>query len=112
MARAAELLTRYRIVAAAVLVSAMLHAAVFVGMPPRLESIDANKAEVFSAQLAPLPPAPQPAPRPPAPAPKRVVAPRPHVVRRPPQPVPELLAAAHPSADAAAFTAPTPEPAP
>jgi hypothetical protein len=114
MARAAELLTRYRIVAAAVLVSAVLHAAVFVGMPPRIDAIDSGSAQVFTAQLAPLPaPAPAP-PKPPAPAPKRVVAPRPHVVRRPPPPpvqVPELLAAATPSPDASTFTAPVPEPA-
>jgi len=119
MARAADLLTRYRIVAAAVLVSAMLHAAVFVGMPPRIESIDASATQVFSAQLAPLPPpalvpAPPPAPpKPPAPARTRVATPRPHVVRHPPPPapVPELLAAARPSADASAFTAPAPAPA-
>ncbi len=119
MARAAEQLTRYRIVAAAVLVSALLHAAVFVGMPPRIEAIDAGAGLVFSAQLAPLP-APPPAlqpvpPRPPAPAPKRVLAPRPPVARHPPPPpppVPELLAAATPSPDASAFTAPAPEPAP
>jgi uncharacterized protein DUF3108 len=114
MARAVELLTRYRVVAAAVLVSAILHAAVFVGMPPRIEAIDAGAAQVFSAQLAPLPTPPSP-PKPPAPAPKRSAAPRPHVVRRappPPPPVPELLAAAKPAPDAGTFAAPVPEPAP
>jgi hypothetical protein len=116
MARAAELLTRYRIVAAAVLVSAILHAAVFVGMPPRFDAIDATATEVFSAQLAPaLSPAPPAPPKEPTPAPKRVVAPRPHVVRRPPiapAPVPELLAAAKPAPDARSFIAPAPEPEP
>ncbi len=114
MARAAELLSRYRIVAAAVLVSAVLHAAVFVGMPPRIESIDSTTAQAFSAQLAPLP-APTP-PKPPAPPAPRAAAPRPKVARRPPPPppvpVPELLAAAKPSPDASAFTAPAPTPVP
>lgn len=114
MARAAELLTRYRIVAAAVLVSAVLHAAVFVGMPPRIEAIDAGAAQVFSAQLAPLPPA-APVAKPPAPVParKRVAAPRPHVARRPPPPppVPELLTA-RASPEASAFAAPPPQPVP
>ena len=114
MASAAELLTRYRIVAAAVLVSAVLHAAVFVGMPPRFDAIDAGTAQVFSAQLAPLPAPAAPAPpKPPPAAPKRIAAPRPHVVRRPAPAlvVPELLTAAAPPSGAGSFTAPAPEPA-
>ena len=51
MARAAELLSRYRLVAAAIAVSAALHAAIFVGMPPRFDAIDQGSAEVFSARL-------------------------------------------------------------
>jgi hypothetical protein len=53
MAIPAQILHRYRLVALAVLVSAGLHAAVFVGMPPRIEAIDEKTAPAYSASLDP-----------------------------------------------------------
>jgi len=113
MARAYRIPAPYRFLAAAIAVSAALHAAVLVGMPAHLEGADGAPPEVFSARLdAPAPAAPAAeAPRPPAPKPK----PRPRPVRAhrapAPAPAPQVLAAAVPSAGAPAM-APAPEPAP
>lgn len=51
MPRVPELLSRYRIAALALLVSAALHAALFVGLPPRIGAVDDNRAAVYSASL-------------------------------------------------------------
>ncbi|MEP7067748.1 MAG: hypothetical protein ABI789_00850, partial [Usitatibacter sp.] len=50
---AAEILARYKAVAAAVAVSAMVHVAVFVGVPQRMPTIDDGQGEVYSASLDP-----------------------------------------------------------
>ena len=51
MPKAAELLSRYRLAAVALLASAAVHAAVFVGLPPRIAVIDEPAAAVYSASL-------------------------------------------------------------
>ena len=69
---------RYRIVALALVVSAALHAALMLGMPPRLEMVDTRQDALYAATLEPLekvpavlaPPAAPPAPRH-RPAPRR-----------------------------------------
>ena len=75
MANAAELVQRYKLTGAALAVSAALHAAVFLGMPARLEAIDESPGTAYSASLDPaaiaeVSPTPTPAPAP-KPAPKR-----------------------------------------
>ena len=68
----AEFMSRYKAVGAAVVVSAAVHAAVFVGVPSRIEAIEDPQAAVYSASLDPaatVVTAPVPAP---APAPRRV----------------------------------------
>src|SRR5512140_2448687 len=102
----------YRFLAAAVAVSAALHAAVFVGMPARLDAIDRSSPEVFSARLdratpAAIAEAPAP-PRPPAPKPRR----KPSVARahRAPTPAPRILAAVASSADLPRVPPPAQEP--
>ena len=115
MARAAEFLSRYRLVVAAVAVSAALHAAVFVGMPPRFDTIDQGRAEVFSARLESAPAPPASAPPAPRPAPKPAVrkAHPPPVAKAPPPapppPPPQLLTAAEPAGDLPAIPQPAPE---
>ena len=49
----ADFFSRYKAACAAVAVSAALHAAVFVGMPPRIESLGDADREVYSASLDP-----------------------------------------------------------
>jgi hypothetical protein len=102
MPKAAELLSRYRLAALAVLVSAALHAAVLMGLPPRIAAIEETTAAIYSASIDPLSavvttaaPAPAAAPAPrarprrdPSALPKSRLAPPP-----PPQP-PDVLAAA------------------
>lgn len=107
MARAFPIPPPYRFLAAAIAVSAALHAAVFVGMPAHLEGLEGAPAEVFSARLdTPPPSAPAAqAPRPPAPKP------RPRARPVPAHRAPQVLAAAAPSLDAPAVV-PAPEPAP
>jgi hypothetical protein len=107
----------YRFLAAAVAVSAALHAAVFVGMPARLGTIDRSPPEVFSARLdgptpAAVAEAPAP-PRPPAPKPRRKpsVA-RAHPVPTPAPPAPRILAAAASSPDLPRAPPPAEEPPP
>jgi hypothetical protein len=86
MPNAAELVQRYKLTGAALAVSAALHAAVFVGMPPRLASIDEPAGIAYSASLDPAavaeasaaPPAPKAAPKPAAkPRAKRIAVPIP-----------------------------------
>src|SRR5260221_11724001 len=75
-------IARYKAVAAAVVVSAAVHTAVFVGMPPRLAAIDDAGPEGYSASLDPAATVVAPAP---APAPRRAAKPRPRP-RAPPAP--------------------------
>src|SRR5258706_797016 len=112
-------IARYKAVAAAVVVSAAVHTAVFVGMPPRIAAIDDAGPEVYSASLDPAATVVAPAP---APAPRRAAKPRPRP-RAPPAPAvveeaqPELLAGSEISNDArwtggASPPEPVPTPAP
>ena len=70
----AEFLARYKAVGAALAVSAAVHAALFVGMPPRIESLVDGDREVYSASLDP---AATVVSTQPAPAPRRAARPRP-----------------------------------
>ena len=76
MRTAAQLYSRYRLLGLAVLLSAVVHAAVMIGMPPRIESIEEGQAAVYEASLDPtaiLVRAPAPQARP---APRRAARPR------------------------------------
>ena len=70
-------LRRYRLLGLAVLVSAALHAAIMVGLPPRIEAIDDQDAAIFAATLEMAAPAPVAPPVPPAQRPRPRRAPRP-----------------------------------
>jgi hypothetical protein len=97
MASPAAFLSRYRVAALAVLVSATLHAAVFVSLPPRISTPDDDEPATYSATLdpaaaqvttagtAPAPPHARPA-RPKSSHPKSRIAPPPRAV-----PVPEMM---------------------
>jgi hypothetical protein len=115
MARPFSIPAPYRFLAAAIAVSAVLHAAVFVGMPAHLEALDRSHPEVFSARLdgpTPLAPTAEAPPAPPAPKPRRKprVA-RPHPAPAP-APAPQVLAAVSPASDAPVVPLPAPEPPP
>ena len=105
----AELLSRYRVLALAVLASAALHAAVMVGMPPRIAAIEDDLPPLYQATLdvAALAPA-QPTPRPAAP---RRPRPRSPVVL-PPEALAALPAATATDADPGLLPAPGLQPAP
>ena len=64
MSTAAGILDRYKLTGIALVLSAALHAAVFVGMPARLDAIDEPSGIAYSASLdaaaAEVAPAPQP----------------------------------------------------
>jgi len=70
MPTAAALFSRYRLLGLAVLASAVLHAAVMVGLPQRIEAVDAQAVPAYqatidaTATMAPQPPAPRPRPAP------------------------------------------------
>ena len=53
MPKASEMLARYRLTALALAVSAAVHAAVFVGLPQRIEALEEPAAVVYSASLDP-----------------------------------------------------------
>ena len=98
MPTAAELLSRYRLALVALMGSAALHAAVFVGLPPRIAAIEDTAAAIYSASIDPMgmvvtsaEPAPAPAA---APRPRRARSPLPQSRIAPPPPV---LAAATPT---------------
>ena len=114
MPPAAELFSRYRLAALAILVSAGIHAAVLMGLPPRIAAIDDTTAAIYSASIDPMsafvtsteaaPATAQPAkvarrPRPKSSLPKSRIA--------PPTPAPESVAVA--SAEAAPEPPPPPE---
>ena len=120
MPSAAELFERYRIAALALAVSAGVHAAVFVGMPPRVEAIDEQPGADYSASLDPLAaeasiaPAPSPAPRA---APRRAARARPRMALAPeplmePIAASDVLAAAAPSMVEPVISPEPAEPAP
>jgi len=100
MRRAARSLTRYRVPLLALAVSAVLHAAVMVGVPRRIAALDDRSAAIYSATLdasaatfvtdaAPSPKAATP--RPARTRPKRAARPPPA-----PEPAPEMAAEAAP----------------
>ena len=96
--QAAHFFRRHRIAAAALLASAALHAAVLVGVPPRLDAFDEGSGFEYSASLDAAAPAmnASPSAAAPAPAPKRAVRPRP----RAPEPLLEPIPAPALQADA------------
>jgi hypothetical protein len=102
MLKASEIFDRYRFAAVALLASAALHAAVFVGMPPRIEALEEGSQAVYSASIDPAALTLEGAPA--APAPRRVAKPRPRSrIAPPPQVVaqpaaPEVVAVAPPEA--------------
>lgn len=53
MPTAAEIFSRYRVAGLAVVISAAVHAAVFVGLPRHIEAMDDGNAVVYSASLDP-----------------------------------------------------------
>src|SRR5690242_649697 len=105
----AEVFSRYRVVAVAVVASALVHAAVMMGVPQRLAAVDDDTPPLYEATLqavdtqapARATPAPAPAakPRPRhagSPHPKsRIAPPAPPPVEIPP-PMPPLAQAALP----------------
>ena len=113
----AEFISRYKAVAAAVGVSAAVHAGVFVGIPPRIEATDDTQAAVYSASLDPAATVvAQSAPTPTA-APRRAAKPR-AKPRAVPAPVavedaePQLLGGPDLVADASSAVEKAPEPQP
>lgn len=86
MPTAAGLYARYRLLALAVLLSALAHAVVMVGMPRRIDAIEEAKAAIYEARLEPaaaVVPASPPAPALPPPAPRRAPRPRAPVILPP-----------------------------
>jgi hypothetical protein len=112
-----EFIARYKVAAAAIAVSAAVHAAVFVGMPQRIAAPDDAADEVYTASLDPRAEvvAADPAPAP-SRAPRRAGRPRAHALAAPievPEDTaipggPEILADASTEAQA---RAPEPQPA-
>src|SRR4051794_2844149 len=110
MANAAELIQRYKLTGAALVASAVVHAAVFVGMPSRLPSIDEPPGTAYSATLDPAAVAEAAAPAAPAPAPKPAARPHPKKKVAVPIPVPPAPEDVSPAAAmASANFAPEPE---
>ena len=106
----AEITARYKPVAAAVLASAAVHAAVFVSIPPRIEAGDAAGAEVYTASLDPAATVVAQASSAARPAPRRAAKPRPKPQVAPPvasdEPAePGLLAGPETVADASPVSA-------
>jgi Protein of unknown function (DUF3108) len=82
MPNAARILSRYRLLGAALAVSAAVHAAVMVSLPARLSAPDEDPGPAYTASLdasmapdAPAAPAPAPRPRASSPHPKSRLAP-------------------------------------
>jgi hypothetical protein len=104
----ADLIARYRFLGLALLGSAVLHAAVMVGIPARLESIEdkpglAYSADLEGATVADAAPAPAPAAQP--------APPRPRARRATPRiPLEPLLEPIAPDALASALPVPVEEP--
>jgi hypothetical protein len=104
MPNAAQLFQRYRVAILALAVSAVVHAAVLVGTPPRIAAIGDEPGETYTATLDPLAetvvesPAPAPAARP---TPRRASKPRARTVIAP-EPLMDPVAPSGPLAEAAA----------
>jgi len=105
----AEVFSRYRVVAVAVLASALVHAAVMMGVPQRLATVDDDAPPLYEATLQAVDtevrpraaPAPAPVPKPRArhastPHPKSRIAPPPPPPVELPPPLPPLAQAALP----------------
>lgn len=90
MPHAAEIVTRYRAVAAAIAVSAAVHTAVMVAVPPQIDAFGEKSAAVYSASLDAMAEIVAAPPAPVAASQKRSAKPRP---RTRPAPTPETLAA-------------------
>lgn len=109
---------RYRFLGAALAASVALHAAILLGLPERIASIDRTSSQVFSARLdVPEPQLPAPAAKPaPVQPHARARVPRPRPARKaplpPPAPMPQLLTAASPSGDIPALPVAPAEPPP
>src|SRR5437868_13388640 len=126
MPTAAELFSRYRVAALAVLLSALAHAAVMTGLPRRISAIEDDEPPAYSATLhavdteapasATPPPAPAPTPRPRrggSPHPKsRIAPPAPPPVELPPPLAPIAQTAPSPTPEMLAQAPRIPEPAP
>ena len=111
MPTAAQLFSRYRVAAAAVLVSALAHAAVMLGVPQRLSAIDDDPPPLYEATLQAVdtnaPPRATPAPAP-NPRPRRASSPHPKSRIAPPAPAPvEIPPQLAPIAQAPALPEPT-----
>jgi hypothetical protein len=107
----AQFLNRYRIAALALAVSAVVHAAVFVGMPARFDPLEEKAEASYSATLDSAPDlVAQPAAA--APAPKRAAKPRarPRLAMAPAPLLEPIVAAEALSDPAAAMVAPVIEP--
>jgi Protein of unknown function (DUF3108) len=93
MTSATDFLSRHRIPAAALAVSAVVHAAVMMGVPQRLEATAPEAAPEYTASLDAAAPAPSAAsvPTPAPPPPRRAARPRAHLTPLPAiEPLPAL----------------------
>src|SRR3954462_15554965 len=79
MPTAAQVLSRYRLVAVAVAISAAAHAAVMLGLPKRISAIEDGTPPVYEASLQEIPPGATSA----VAAPPMVARPRPRPARSP-----------------------------
>ena len=92
MPSATELFSRYRVAAVAVLVSAVVHAAVMMGVPQRIAAIEDDSPPLYEATLQAVDPDAPPAPAAPAavakPKPRPAHSPHPKSRIAPPAPPP------------------------
>jgi hypothetical protein len=95
MERVREFLRRYRIVGLALAVSAIVHAAVLRGIPPRIESLEPDDGIAYTATLDPAAAVVASAPSP-VPAPVARAKPASHHARAKPRPGPAPLIVPHP----------------
>src|SRR4051812_4270655 len=79
MPTAAEFFSRYRLAALAVLVSAAVHAAVMIGLPRRIATLDDDRPPTYEASLQAVDPEAPPTAARPAP----VAKPKPRAARSP-----------------------------
>jgi hypothetical protein len=79
MPTATELFSRYRVAAVAVLVSAAVHAAVMMGLPQRIATLDDDRPPTYEASLQAVDPEAPPSTTPPLP----VAKPKPRAARSP-----------------------------
>ena len=108
MPKASEILARYRLTALALAVSAAVHAAVFVGLPQRIEAFDEPAAVVYSASLDPAGQTVATHPAGP-PAPRRTARPKSRIAP-PPEPLPPPVVVAEAAAPVETIPEPPLEP--